>query len=129
MSYLFKVDENLPLEVTELLRSRGHDATSVEEQNLGGVKDERLAMVCRQESRVLVTLDLDFADIRTYRPEDYPGIVVIRLGRQDRDALLGATERLIAVMAELSPEGRLLIIEDRRVRSRGGSGNYGEEDA
>jgi predicted nuclease of predicted toxin-antitoxin system len=129
LSYLFKVDENLPLEVTQLLRSYGHEATSAEEQKLGGVKDERLATVCRQEGRVLLTLDLDFADIRSYRPEDYPGIVILRLGRQDRTAVLEATRRLIAVVAGLSPAGRLLIVEDRRVRSRGGSGSDGEEDA
>jgi Domain of unknown function (DUF5615) len=32
----FKVDENLPVELAELLRAHGHDAMSVRDQNLGG---------------------------------------------------------------------------------------------
>lgn len=32
----FKVDENLPIEVAEMLRQAGHDAATVLEQHLGG---------------------------------------------------------------------------------------------
>jgi Domain of unknown function (DUF5615) len=31
----FKIDENLPIEVAELLRAAGHDALTVLDQNLG----------------------------------------------------------------------------------------------
>ena len=35
----FKVDENLPAEIAELLRSAEHDATTVHEQRLMGEAD------------------------------------------------------------------------------------------
>ena len=62
----FKTDENLPLEVTELLRSAGYDAMSVLEQGMGGKSDPYLVDICTEENRVLITLDTDFADIRAY---------------------------------------------------------------
>lgn len=65
----FKVDENLPLEVAELLRQAGYAAATVFEQQLGGEADADIASVCQQEGRALVTLDTDFADIRAYPPE------------------------------------------------------------
>ena len=58
----FKVDENLPIEVAELLKKAGHDATTVVEQRLGGEADAEIASVCQREGRALVTLDTDFAD-------------------------------------------------------------------
>jgi predicted nuclease of predicted toxin-antitoxin system len=49
----FKIDENLPIEVAELLRQTGYDATTVLEQDLGGSADTYLASLCQEERRVL----------------------------------------------------------------------------
>lgn len=84
----FKIDENMPLEVAELLRNAGHDSATVAEQNLSGTSDTSLATICLKEERILVTLDNDFADIRTYPPNKFPGIIVLRLNRQDKDTEL-----------------------------------------
>ncbi|MDF5725367.1 MAG: DUF5615 family PIN-like protein [Rhizonema sp. PD37] len=64
----FKIDENLPVELADLLQSAGYDAMTVNQQKLSGEKDPIILEICQQEGRVLVTLDLDFADIRTYPP-------------------------------------------------------------
>ncbi len=69
----FKVDENLPVEIAALLREAGHEAATVLDQKLGGNADPSIASVCRNEDRALVTLDMDFADIRSYPPNQYPG--------------------------------------------------------
>jgi len=39
LRHKFKIDENLPLEVTQVLRSGGHDASSVYDQKLAGCPD------------------------------------------------------------------------------------------
>ena len=59
----FKVDENLPTEVAGLLAGVGHDAVTVGDQRMVGQPDANVAAVCQHEGRVLVSLDLDFADI------------------------------------------------------------------
>lgn len=64
----FKIDENLPVEASELLSSAGHDAVTVIQQHMGGQPDSNVAAICRREGRVIVTLDQDFADIRSYPP-------------------------------------------------------------
>jgi hypothetical protein len=56
----FKIDENLPIEIRELLRVGGFDALTVLDQNLGGRPDTDVAAVCLSEGRVLLTFDLDF---------------------------------------------------------------------
>jgi len=64
----FKIDENPPAEAAEILRGAGFVADTVGHENLSGAKDETAATTSRSESRILVTLDLDLANIRAYPP-------------------------------------------------------------
>lgn len=64
----FKIDENLPVEIAELLIKSGHNAKTVKEQQLKGAKDSVLINLCKKENRALVTLDIDFSDITAYPP-------------------------------------------------------------
>jgi predicted nuclease of predicted toxin-antitoxin system len=59
----FKVDENLPAEAAEILRGAGFCADTVGEEDLSGADDTLVASTSRSEHRILVTLDLDFANI------------------------------------------------------------------
>ena len=104
----FKIDENLPVELAELLANAGHEASTVFAQRLQGENDSRIAQVCARERRVLITLDLDFADMRTYPPQDYPGFIVLRVGSQDKGHILHVFQRAIALIGSGSP-GALLV--------------------
>ena len=115
----FKVDENLPIEVAEMLRQAGHDAATVLEQHLGGSDDAQLAALCQLESRIFVTLDMDFSDIRNYPPAEYPGLVVLRLRQQDKPYVLDMFMRLMQVLDQEPIEGHLWIVEENRIRIRG----------
>ena len=61
----FKIDENLPAECALIFREAGFEAATVAEQKLSGADDSVLFERCRAESRVLVTLDLDFANVQS----------------------------------------------------------------
>lgn len=115
----FKVDENLPQEVAGLLRGSGHDAVSVFDEALSGEADPGVFAVCQSEGRVLITLDLDFANIHLYPPAESTGILVLRLVRQDKPRVLDVVKRLLPVFTEQSPVGKLWIVEEERLRIRG----------
>ena len=66
MALRFKLDENLPRRVESTLRDLGHDVQTTLSEGLAGAPDPDLLAACAAEDRVLVTLDLDFADIRAY---------------------------------------------------------------
>jgi len=114
----FKVDENLPVQCVGQLREAGHDALAVQDQALAGAADPRIAEVCADERRVLLTLDLDFADIRTYPPSESAGIVVFRLASQDAETLRQVVGQLLALLPRESPVGRLWVVEEDKVRIR-----------
>jgi predicted nuclease of predicted toxin-antitoxin system len=107
----FKIDENLPVEVAELLRQAGYDTTTAVEQHLEGENDAHSASACQHEERALVTLDTDFADIRTYPPREYSGLVVLRLKGQDKPHVLEIMAHLVPVFARESLEHHLWIVE------------------
>lgn len=114
----FKTDENLPEEFAAILRAAGWDALSVNEQRLGGTVDPKIAQVCLAESRVLITLDVGFADIRSYPPTEYPGLIVLRPKQQDKLNVLALASRLVMALSN-HPIGReLWIVDDRRIRIR-----------
>ncbi len=117
----FKVDENLPQELTEQLRQAGFDAMSVLDQRLGGAIDEVLAAKCAAELRTIVTFDLEFGDVRKYPPGDHAGIIVLRLTQQDVGHVLAVFAKVIDVLAARSPNGQLWIVDERGIRVRGAS--------
>ena len=114
----FKIDENLPIEAADLLREAGHDAVTVAVQRLGGGPDSDVVRACRQEKRALVTLDLDFADIRTYPPADSHGVIVLRLRKQDKVNVLTTLRRLLTLLQQEPLERRLWIADGERTRIR-----------
>jgi predicted nuclease of predicted toxin-antitoxin system len=117
----FKIDENLHSDIATVLCAAQHDAMTVYEQGLRGCSDGDIALVCQQENRVIVTLDLDFSDIREFPPQNYAGIIVLRLSDQSRSGVLSVVTKLIPLFAIEPLVGHLWIVDERRVRIRGGS--------
>lgn len=117
----FKVDENLPIGVAELLRDNGHDAMTIFDQQMVGELDPKVANVCKAEKRALITLDLDFSDIRTYPPVEYPGIVILRPRTQSKPDVLALMGKLIPLLdgSELLA-GNLWIVQENGIRIREG---------
>ena len=118
----FKLDENLPPESSTLLQNNGYDALTVWDQSLQGRPDAKIASVCQEERRALITLDLDFADIRAYPPNQYSGLIVMRLSSQSRTHVLRVLQGLLPIIKRETIEGRLWIVGDSAVRI------HGEED-
>jgi predicted nuclease of predicted toxin-antitoxin system len=78
----FKLDENLPWSISNIMIDYGYDVDTVLTEGLNGCSDDKLINTCTREQRILITLDYDFADILAYPPQIYPGIIVIRNDRK-----------------------------------------------
>jgi predicted nuclease of predicted toxin-antitoxin system len=116
----FLIDANMPRTTVALLNERGHTAVHVRDIGLGDSDDGTIAERARSDGAVLVTRDLDFANILAYPPESYAGLVVVRVpddwtAKQLLALWLGFIERgdLLAALP-----GRLAILEEGRTRFR-----------
>lgn len=114
----FKIDENLHDDVAAMLVAAGHDVHTVYDEGLRGSPDEAIAQHCRKEDRALITLDLDFADIRTYPPADHPGMIVLRVGNQSRPHILQVMLPVTALLNKEPVAGQLWIVSEAGVRIR-----------
>jgi predicted nuclease of predicted toxin-antitoxin system len=116
----FKIDENLHA-AAEVLRQHGYDTPTVHKQGLQGGADADIANVCQQEGRAVITLDLDFSDVRHYPPEAYQGLIVVRLNDQSRASVLNIIGRIIPLLDVEPLVGNLWIVQETSVRIREGS--------
>jgi predicted nuclease of predicted toxin-antitoxin system len=118
MASRFKLDENLPRDAMAPFRDAGHEVEGVLDERLGGQGDAAVFAACQREGRVLVTLDLDFADIRQYPPGDNAGIWVLRPSTQNITHLLELIGSGLQLHARESSERHLWIVERGRIRIR-----------
>lgn len=119
MAARFKLDENLPREAQALLLKAGCDAHSVHDEKLAGAPDDKIFDACQNENRILVTLDLDFADIRRYPPSSHRGVWVLRPGTHSTRDILAALRGALALAAKEPADHRLWIVGSDRVRING----------
>jgi predicted nuclease of predicted toxin-antitoxin system len=114
----FKIDENLPIEIADLLRANDFLADTVNEENLSGENDSILSNVCKEEVRILITLDLDFSDIRNYPLNEFPGFIVLRLKSQDKESIINLFKRFIPFIQKENIQHKLCILEEHKIRIR-----------
>ena len=108
----------MPVAAASFLRSTGHDADTVVDENLGGAVDKSIYHAAYDAERILVTLDLDFADIRNYRPAESRGIWVLRPYLQDSKSILTLLQQAVKLTEIESWDGKLWIVEPERIRIR-----------
>ena len=114
----FKCDENLPQNASDILKEAGYDTTNIWEEELTGCEDKVLIEKCKFEDRILISLDLDFADIRVYPPRNYPGIVILRLKKYDIRQVIEKIRQIILLFSQETPEHKLWIVEKKKIRIR-----------
>ena len=117
----FKVDENVPGVVVSALRADGHEVASVHDQDLDGVDDRALALVCLSESRVLLTHDLGIADVRRFPPASHAGLVVLKPARQGPRHSARVLELIRERLRTAELRGQLWIVGESGLRIRGDS--------
>jgi len=113
-----QLDENMPAALGDLLRSAGHDPSTVAKEGLSGAADTDVIEVARAEGRLLFTFDLDFADVRAYPPGSRAGIVVFRLADQRWSVVQAPARRSLEVGLLDRLERGLAIVDEARIRIR-----------
>jgi hypothetical protein len=111
-----KLDENLPESLVASLAALGHDADNVRLQGMTGRADPLVWQAAQASSRLLITQDLDFSDIRRFTPGTHHGLLLVRLRLPGRLAL---AERLCAIFQTEPVEtwvGCFVLVTDRKVR-------------
>ena len=116
----FLIDANLPRAAIVVCQKFGHQVEFARDIGMAAAPDEQIAARARESGAALLTRDLDFGDVRRYPPDQYQGIVVLRLPDT------AVAEEIAAVLKRFLSEpgfiaslaGRLAVVEGDGVRFR-----------
>ena len=112
-----KLDENLGNRGKNIFLQYGFDVLTVYDQNLQSSSDDKLIQICKEEKRILVTLDLDFSNPLVFNPSLYLGIAVIRLPKNSSpDILYEMVKNLAKAMINNDIDCKLWIIQKNGIR-------------
>ena len=113
-----KLDENLPDRLVSVLTGLTHDVDTVRGEQLTGRADPDVWRAAQAAQRFLITQDLDFSDVRRYTPGTHAGLLLVRLSRPGRNALV---ERVLTVFQTERVEdwtGCLVVATEQKIRIR-----------
>lgn len=112
----FKLDENLDRRLAPLFEAEGYEIDTVAAEGLSGSTDEAIYAACQATGRVLITLDLDFANPFRFPSSATEGIVVVRPSRPVLPAIRATLASMIPVLKSQPLKGQLWIVEPGRIR-------------
>lgn len=101
-----------------VLAALGHDVLSADDEKLLSQPDDIIFEAAKGEGRMLLTLDLDFADIRKYPPGTHPGIVLFRPRSKGVLAVGEFVEEFVRRQDLALVVGCLVVVDPDRVRVR-----------
>ena len=113
-----KLDENLGRTHVEYLQSVGYSADRVPDEGLSGVDDDELWRRVCAEGLFLITLDLDFSDVRRYPTGSHPGVLLLRPRSRSRQAVLEVLRRVVQEHPLDGLRGCLTVADESHTRIR-----------
>jgi predicted nuclease of predicted toxin-antitoxin system len=117
MAARVKTNEDLPAEIAVMLRNRGVDAISVFEQGWAGRTDDQVWEGIQTESRLLITADKGFADIRRITKQHH-GLVLLRPDHESRNSYVELAAKLVGTLDLGSVVDAVVVVTNDRIRVR-----------
>jgi predicted nuclease of predicted toxin-antitoxin system len=113
-----KLDENLPSRLVDALARLGHEADTVAQEQLTGHPDPDIWQAAQKSGQFLITQDLDFSDIRRYRPGTHHGLLLVRLHEPGRNALFTRVRAIFETEDVENWQGCFVVATEHKIRIR-----------
>lgn len=110
------VDENLPRSISDWLKSLGHDVVRTSDVNLKGAKDRAVAEKSAKDSRIIITLDLDFAYIYTNIMRGQLTVIVIRIHPATPANIRETLEKTLTKIDIDKLDKSLIVVSRKKIR-------------
>jgi predicted nuclease of predicted toxin-antitoxin system len=121
MSLRLFIDQCVPKSIIQILRDTGHEVFVLGDYIPIESPDTIVIAKAQELKAILVSLNGDFADIVTYPPSSYQGIISLQLRNHPEiipQLMARLTEYLSLHDSEEHYRGKLLLVEVYRIRIR-----------
>ncbi len=99
-------DENIPIKVIESLENNNFDVKRAPK----GADDNEIADIANSENRIIITFDRDFGNILLFPPQQYSGIVFIRIRPPLINTVFSALSNLFKLIKPSEFKGKLFVL-------------------
>ena len=115
----FLADMGVSTLTVKWLRSEGHDAVHLRELGLQRLPDEDILVKAREESRIVLTMDLDFGYLLAISADPLPSVVLFRLSDERAEFVSRRLASVLTESAEALVAGAIVSVSDTSIRVRG----------
>lgn len=112
------VDMPLSPLLAEWLQREGHEAVHAAHIGLGQAPDKEIIAQARKESRIIVTVDLDYARLFALVGSSSPGIILVRGGSYSHEEMLGLVRRALLTISSEQLLNSIVVVDKKSVRRR-----------
>jgi predicted nuclease of predicted toxin-antitoxin system len=114
----FLVEMPLPPALARWLAAQGHDAVHADAVGLGRSTDREILTRARQESRTVVTADLDYPRLLALTGAEGPSLILFRGGDWSEPDVTARMQQILHVMGEGEITRSIVVADRTRVRRR-----------
>lgn len=114
----FLADMGVSQTVVQSLRESGYDCIHLRDESLQRLPDIEIVEKAKQENRIILTFDLDFANLIAESNTNLPSVIIFRLKNTVPQFVSSRLLNLISEFAEQLNSGAIVTIEDARFRVR-----------
>jgi predicted nuclease of predicted toxin-antitoxin system len=102
----------------EWLRSQGHDAVHLRDEGLQRMPDSEIMVKAREETRILLTMDLDFPALLAASGGRFPSVVVFRLANERPENVNEKLSDVLERFGDVLTDGAIVSVRESLVRLR-----------
>jgi len=114
----FLADMGVDLRVVRWLRQEGHDAKHLREEGLHRIPNGEIFAKAISENRIIMTFDLDFAEIVALSKGQKASVILFRLYNTRTTHLIDRLSTVLLESAQALEKGAVIVVEEFRHRVR-----------
>lgn len=114
----FLADMGVAQRIVQWLRSEGHDAVHLSDEQLQRLPNGEIFIKAEAERRVLLTFDLDFGEIVALSGGHSVSVVLFRLHNTRTPHVMDRLKKVLQESAQALEDGVIIVVEEARHRVR-----------
>lgn len=114
----FLLDMGISPKVIGVLESLGHDAVRCADLGMFRTADTDILAHAQAEGRILISTDLDFANLAVACRQPCPGLILLRLENPSWEIMCSRLQVVLTALPEDEILGSIVVIQRNKVRIR-----------
>lgn len=114
----FLADMGVSQRIVEWLRSEGHDAVHLRDEQLHRLPNGAIFEKAEAERRIILTFDLDFGEIVALSGGRSVSVILFRLHNTRTPHVMDRLKKVLQESAQALEDGVIIVVEEARHRVR-----------